>query len=75
MMQSSTKAVSERYQTNSGLYIYLSDHECLDLSSVWYMRTDTEIYHRSTTIDSGGSTVWNLGLDQVFFVFIVLRQY
>jgi hypothetical protein len=53
---------------------YLGDHECLDLTSVWYMRTDTEIYHWSTTINSGGGTIWDLGLDQVLFVSVVLRD-
>jgi hypothetical protein len=72
MMQSSTKIGSEQYRANSELCICLGDHECLDLAGVWYMRTDTKIYHRSTTIHSGGGAVWNLGLDQVLFVFIIL---
>lgn len=75
MMQSSTIAVSEWYRANSGLYNCLGDHECLDLAGVWYMRSDTEIYHRSTTIHSGRCAVWNLGLDQVLFVFVVLWWY
>lgn len=75
MMQSSTKAESGK-KIIQGIVDdnYLGDHECLDLTGVRYVRTNTKIYHRSTTIDGGGGTIRNFGLNQVLFVFIVLER-
>lgn len=53
----------------------LCNHHSLDLSSVGYMWSNAKVDHGSTSIYCGGSTIGNFGLDEVFFVFIVLRTH
>ena len=52
---------------------YLCNHECLDLSGVWDMWADTQIDHRTTSVDSGGGAIGNFRLNDVLLVFIVLK--
>ena len=50
----------------------LGNHECLDLASMRNMRPDTQIDHWPATVNGGGRTIGNLGLDEVFLVLVVL---
>lgn len=52
----------------------LSDHEGLDLASVWDMRADAEVDHGATAVDRGGSPVGDFGLDEVFLVLVILHE-
>ena len=53
---------------------YLCNHECLDLSGVWDMWADTQIDHRTTSVDSGGGAIGNLGLNELLLVLVVLHS-
>ena len=53
---------------------HLGDHERLDSSGMRNVRTNAEIDHRAATIDSGGCAIWNLGLDEVLLVLVVLHR-
>lgn len=51
---------------------YLGDHESLNFPGMWDVRANAEIDHWSTPIHSRGGTVWDLGLDELFLVLVVL---
>lgn len=38
------------------------------------MRADAKIDHGSTTVDRGGGTIGDFGLDEVFLVLVVLHR-
>ena len=52
--------------------MHLCDHEGLDLAGVRDMGTNTEVDHGTTSVDSGGGTIGNFGLDDLPLVFVVL---
>ena len=51
----------------------LGDHERLDFSSVGDVRSNAQIDHRSTTVNSRGRAIRNFSLNEVSLVFIVLQ--
>lgn len=61
-------------QTSQERSTNLGDHESLDLSGVRNMRADAKIDHGTTTVDRGGGTIGNFGLDEVLLVFVVLQR-
>ncbi len=52
----------------------LCDHHRLDATRVWDMRSNAQINHRATAVDSRGLSVGHLGIDKVLFVFVVLQR-
>ena len=52
---------------------YFGDHEGLDLARMWDVGTNTQVDHGATAIDGGGSTIRDLGLDEMLLVFVVLK--
>ena len=50
----------------------LRNHECLDTSRVRNMGPNAKVNHGSTPVHRRRSTIRNLGLDNVYFVFVVL---
>lgn len=51
---------------------YFGNHECLDLSGMGNMWTNTKVDHRTTAVYGGGSTIRDLVLDDIFLKFVVL---
>ena len=52
----------------------LGDHESLDFSGVWDMRTNTEVDHRAASVNRGRSTIGDFSLDEIFLVLVVLQS-
>ena len=50
----------------------LRDHECLDTTRVRDMGSNTKVNHGPTPVHRRRGTIRNLGLDNVYFVFVVL---
>jgi hypothetical protein len=57
------------------MHANLGDHECLDFSSVGDVRANTQIDHRSTTVNSRRRAIGNFSLNEVSLVFIILQMY
>lgn len=57
------------------MHANLGDHERLDLSSVGDVRSNAQIDHRSTTVNSRRGAIRNFGLYEVSLVFIILQMY
>jgi hypothetical protein len=51
---------------------HLGDHHGFDHASVRYVRANAEINHGPAAVDGGGSAIGDLGLDEVFFILVVL---
>jgi hypothetical protein len=52
---------------------HLGDHECLDASCMRHMRAHAEVDHRSTAIYRGRGVIWDLCLDKVELILVVLN--
>jgi hypothetical protein len=57
------------------MHANLGDHERLDFPSVGDVRSNAQIDHRSTTVNSRGRAIGNFSLNEVFLVFIILQMY
>jgi len=57
------------------MHANLGDHECLDFSSVGDVRSNAQIDHRSTTVNSRRRAIGNFSLNEVSLVFIVLQMH
>jgi hypothetical protein len=57
------------------MHANLGDHERLDFSSVGDVRSNAQIDHRSTTVNSRRRAVGNFSLNEVSLVFIILHMY
>jgi len=61
-MQSSRSVI--KMSSKSGRVItYFGYHESFDFASVRDMRSNAEIHHGSTAVNSSGTTIWNFRLD------------
>jgi hypothetical protein len=56
------------------MHANLGNHERLDFSSVRDVRSNAQIYHRSTTVNSRRRAIGNFGLNEVSLVFIILQS-
>ena len=54
--------------------MHLGNHESFDFSSMGDMGPNTQVNHRATAVNSGRRSVGYLGLDQIFFVFVILSS-
>ena len=57
------------------MHANLSDHERLDFPSVGEVRSNAEIDHRSTTVNSRRRAIRNFSFNEVSLVFIILQMY
>lgn len=57
------------------MHANLGDHERLDFSSVGDVRSNAQIDHRSTTVNSRRRAIGNFSLNEVSLVFIILQMY
>lgn len=57
------------------MHVNLGDHERLDFSSVGYVRSNAQIDHRSTTVNSRRRAIGNFSLNEISLIFIILQMY
>ena len=70
-MQNSVKE-TVRERNRDLMHANLGDHERPDFSSVGYVRSNTQIDHGSTTVNSRRRAIRNFSLNEVSLVFIIL---
>jgi hypothetical protein len=73
-MQNSVKEII-REGNRDLMHANLGDHERLDFASVGDVRSNAQIDHRSTTVNSRRRAIGNFSLNEVSLVFIILQMY
>ncbi len=53
----------------------LGDHERLDFSSVRDVRSNAQIDHRPTTVNSCRRPIWDFSLNKISLIFIILQMH